>query len=248
MVEKQAEAVPSLVDGNRVPELGAAVDGGIDGGGVVPVEEVDVERGRGEEHLELGAVELGGGCEAGVESGDGVGIVALDCKGGGKLGVEVAGPEEAGGARGEGRLVKEVDGAEEDMLLRGDSANEVIAVGEEGVGAEFEGEGGGRGGAEEEKGALEVGLGVVEVVGTGEEDGGEAEAGTDLNKGEEGGAGLEDSLQALDGAAVVAAELGLLCQGPQPLHHGLHPHRRRFRLCFCAPDGIKYWQFRRCPP
>lgn len=66
------------------------------------------------------------------------------------------------------------------MLLRGDGAGEVVAVGEEGVGPEFEGEGGGDAG-EEEVGPLEVGLGVGEVVGAGQEEVGQAEAGADLS-------------------------------------------------------------------
>lgn len=100
------------------------------------------------------------------------------------------------------------------MLLRGDRAGEVVAMGEEGVGPELEGEGG-RGACEEEVGALQVGFRVGEVVGVSEQEVGEAKAGADLGQREEGQGGLEEGLQALDGdKGVPVGELRLVRQCP----------------------------------
>lgn len=69
------------------------------------------------------------------------------------------------------------------MLLSRDGADEVVASSEEGVRAELEVEGSGGSRGEEEQCALEVGFGVVEIVGAIEEDVGEAKPGADLDEG-----------------------------------------------------------------
>lgn len=152
-------------------------------------------------------------------------VVPLHRQRRGHLRLEVGGPEQRGAGVDE-RVVggaEEGEGLEEDGLLGGDGADEMVAVGEEGVGPELEGEGGGDRG-EEEVGPLEVGLGVVEVVGVVEEEGGGAEAGADLDEREEGEAPLEDRLHALDRRRVLAGVLGLVRQGPKALHHCVRAH------------------------
>lgn len=130
----------------RVPDAGAAVDRRLDGGSVVPVDEVDVKSGSGKEHLEIGDPELGGSGEAGVEGGERSSVIALDEEGGGEAGVEIGGPEKGGVAIEGGGGAEEVESAEEDVFEGGNGADEVVTAGEEGVGCELEGEGGGEGG------------------------------------------------------------------------------------------------------
>lgn len=70
--------------------------------------------------------------------------------------------------------------------------------------------------------ALEVGLGVVDVVGVLEKDGGDAKAGLDLHDGEEGHVALADGLQALHGLGDLSFALVQIRQTPQSLRQCLH--------------------------
>lgn len=91
------------------------------------------------------------------------------------------------------------------------------------MGAELEGQSR-RDRVEEEVGALQVGLGVVEVVRVVKEKRGEAEARTDLSHGEEGGAALQQGLEALHGARIVAGAFRFLGEAPEALGNGIHGH------------------------
>ena len=126
---------------------------GLNGSVVLPAEEVDVEAGGGKEELELGAPELrGGGGTSGQHGERGGGVPIYDeCRG--ELRLEVAGPKE-GQATGEkdrcGGGDEEPQPAAEHVLLQGDSPEDAIRGGEEGVGKELEpreswGQRGGRG-------------------------------------------------------------------------------------------------------
>lgn len=99
-VEEQPSPLLLLVGGECFPEAGGARDGGLNGGVVLPAEEVDVEAGGGEEELELGAPELRGGGGAGGQRGERGGGVPIYGERGGELRLEVAGPEK-GRATGE---------------------------------------------------------------------------------------------------------------------------------------------------
>lgn len=141
-----------------------------------------VQRRGGEEHPQLHNPNLLSGLHPGRQRPDRPSVIPLDGKGGGELGVEVGGPHEEHGLVLGGALlggVDQLEGLEEDVLLRGDGAGEVVAVGEEGVGPELEGESGG-GAGQEEVGPLQVGFSVGEVVGVGKQEVGQAEAGADL--------------------------------------------------------------------
>lgn len=107
------------------------------------------------------------------------------------------------------------------MLLLRDVSGEVIAAGEEGVGAELEGESRG-GGFEEEESTLEVGFGMIEIVGVGEQQGSDPEAGADLDHGEEGDAALAEGFETLHCSAEVAVTLGVVGESPETLRHHLH--------------------------
>lgn len=63
---------------------------------------------------------------------------------------------------------------------------------------------------------------MAEVVGVVEKEGGDAEAGLDLEDGEEGGVALAHRLQALDRLPHLSPLLVVVRQPPQPLRHRLH--------------------------
>lgn len=84
----------------------------------------------------------------------------------------------------------------EDLLLRGNGADEVVALAEEAVGAAFEIEAG-RDGLEEKLRALEVRFRMVDVVRVLQEESGDAEAGLDLHDRVERHLALAYRLQAL---------------------------------------------------
>ena len=115
----------------------------------------------------------------------------------------------------------EIEGLAEGVLLGGDGAEEVVGVGEERESSAAEVEGG-REGGEEERGSLEVGLGVGGVVGVPEEELGGAETDLDLHHGIQPRRRLADRLHALYRLPGVAAPLVLLRQPPQPLRHRFH--------------------------
>lgn len=142
----------NLVERNGLPQLETLADSVFDGRWVLPVKEVDVE-GRGcKEELQLRAAELRSCPKARGESGESARVIPVDDEGRSEMGIKIRRPKK-GGSRREGATSsggrEEVESTEEDVLLGRDGADEVVAAGEEGVGAELEVEGCGAGGGEE---------------------------------------------------------------------------------------------------
>lgn len=106
--------------------------------------------------------------KARVESGERRREISLDDEGVSELRVEVAGPEVSRDIlRDRG---SELESLEEEVALRREGGEEVITVAEQAESPELEIEGG-RNRLEEEERALEMGLGVVDVVRVTEEKG-----------------------------------------------------------------------------
>lgn len=108
-----------------------------------------------------------------------------------------------------------------DLLLGRDSADEVVTLAEQAVSSELQIEAG-RYRLEEELRALEVRLGVVDVVGVLEEEGGDAEPSLDLDDGEEGHLALAYGFQALHRLPYLPFALVVVRQPPQPLRYCFH--------------------------
>lgn len=143
---------------------------------------MNVKHRSGEEHLKLRERDVRSREKARVESGEGRREISLDDEGVSELRVEVAGPEESREIlRDRG---SEVESLEEEVALRREGGEEVVTVAEQAESAELEIEGG-RDRLEEEERALEMGLGVVDVVRVTEEKGRDTEASLDFNEGKE---------------------------------------------------------------
>lgn len=120
-----------------------------------------------EEHLELRETDVRSGEKARLESGERRREISLDDESVSELRVEITRPEvsrEILRDRG-----SELESLEEEVALRREGSEEVITVAEQAESPELEIEGG-RDGFEEEEGALEMGLGVVDVVRVTEEE------------------------------------------------------------------------------
>lgn len=120
-------------------------------------------------------------------------------------------------AGGSGKL----EGFVEDLLLRRNGADEVVALAEEAVGAALEVEAG-RNGLEEQLSSLEVRLGVVDVVRVLQEQGGDTEARFDFDDGEKRHVALAYGFQALHRPPDLPFLLLVVRQRPQPLRHRFH--------------------------
>jgi hypothetical protein len=130
-----------LVGRERIPELCGLSDGGLNGGGVLPAEEIDVELGGREEKLELGAPEVGGGGGSGGQCGERGRGVPVNSERGRELRLDVAGPKQLRAALEESRRGgggEEAEPPAEHVLLRRDGAEDRVGASEEGVGQQLE--------------------------------------------------------------------------------------------------------------
>lgn len=109
----------------------------------------------------------------------------------------------------------------EDLLLRRDGADEVVALAEETVGSALQVEAG-RDGFEEQLSALQVRLGVVDVVRVLEEQSGDAKTSLDFDDGEKRHVALAYGFQALHRLPDLASLLLVVRQSPQPFRHRFH--------------------------
>lgn len=120
----------------------------------------------------------------------------MDNEGVSELGVEIARPEEGRDILRDGRC--EFESLEEKVALGREGSKEVITVAEQAISPELEVEGG-RNRLKEEERALEMGLGMVDIVRVTEQKSRDTEASLDFNKGKERDLALADGFQALYG-------------------------------------------------
>lgn len=168
VVEEQTGASFSLVRRNGLPDVITSLNSLFHRVIISPLHDMNVKHRSGEEHLKLRETDVRSREKARVESGERRREISLDDEGVSELRVEVAGPEVSRDIlRDRG---SELESLEEEVALRREGGEEVITVAEQAESPELEIEGG-RNRLEEEERALEMGLGVVDVVRVTEEKG-----------------------------------------------------------------------------